>query len=231
MLRSISGLQNYSVGAVDGPIGHVKDFYFDDDKWVIRYLVVDTGAWLSSRNVLISPITIGNADWAAKLLPVSLTKRQVKDSLHIDTHKPVSHQHEKDHVGYYGHPVYRAEGVALLRSGTAVAHYRVHAIDGDIGHVHGLLIDEDCWAIRYLVVDTSNWWLGRKVLISPQWISHAHWADSTVSVDLKREAVKHAPPYAPGSQMDRDDEAGIYRHYGRPGYWADESDRALRQAR
>jgi hypothetical protein len=87
--------------------------------------------------------------------------------------------------------------------------YHVHATDGDIGHVQGLLVDEDTWAIRYMVVNTGNWWIGHKVLISPQWISHMQWADAKVSVDL-----------------NRDEEAGIYTHYGRPGYWADEADRS-----
>ena len=60
MLRSMSDLQGYAIAATDGDIGHVTDFYFDDEAWVIRFLVVDTGSWLSSRKVLISPIAIGH---------------------------------------------------------------------------------------------------------------------------------------------------------------------------
>lgn len=55
MLRSMNDLENYTIRATDGTIGHVTDFYFDDERWVIRYLVVDTGSWLASRKVLISP--------------------------------------------------------------------------------------------------------------------------------------------------------------------------------
>jgi hypothetical protein len=69
MLRSIKDLQDYAIGATDGTIGHVKDFYFDDEAWVIRYLVVDTGTWLSSRKVLISPVAIGHPNWLEKILP------------------------------------------------------------------------------------------------------------------------------------------------------------------
>ena len=65
MLRSIKDLEGYAVGATDGTIGHVEDFYFDDRAWVVRYLVVEAGAWLSSRKVLISPIAIGRPDRGA----------------------------------------------------------------------------------------------------------------------------------------------------------------------
>jgi len=49
MLRNIKELEGCAMGATDGPIGHVKDFYFDDEGRVVRYLVVETGHWLASR--------------------------------------------------------------------------------------------------------------------------------------------------------------------------------------
>jgi PRC-barrel domain len=270
MLRSMNDLEDYAIRATDGIIGHVKDFYFDDEAWVIRYLVVDTGSWLSSRKVLISPIALGHPDWAKKILPVSITKEQVKNSPEIDTEKPVSRQHETRYLGYYGYPSYwggagiwgggaypgmmmtgfggfsstphaarpeaqeayaRADAARHqdddlhLRSCKAVMDYHIEATDGDIGHVQGLLVDEETWAIRYMVVDTSNWWLGHKVLIAPQWIKNVSWPEATVSVDLTRQAVKDAPPYDPAVQLDRRQETGIYQHYGRPGYWAAEVNR------
>ena len=85
MLRKSTDLERFVIAATDGTVGHVEDFYFDDGAWVIRYLVVDTGTWLSSRKVLISPIAIGHPDWAAKLLPVSITKEQVRNSPDVDT--------------------------------------------------------------------------------------------------------------------------------------------------
>jgi hypothetical protein len=61
-----------------------------------------------------------------------------------------------------------------------------------------------------------------QVLISPQWIVGVSWNDRKVSVSLSRGAVKGSPPYAPGSRVERDEEASIYDHYRRPGYWARE---------
>ena len=79
MLRTMKDLEGYAIRATDGTIGHVRDFYFDDDTWVVRYLVVETGAWLSSRKVLISPIAIGQPNWTERELPVSITIEQVKN--------------------------------------------------------------------------------------------------------------------------------------------------------
>jgi hypothetical protein len=110
-----------------------------------------------------------------------------------------------------------------LRSCNAVSGYHLHATDGEIGHVAGYLIDDDTWAIRYLVVDTSNWWIGHKVLVAPDWITGVDWADDTVSVSLTRDAVKNAPAYDPDLTWNRDLDLRLYGHYGREGYWADSS--------
>ena len=118
-----------------------------------------------------------------------------------------------------------------LRSCKVVMGYHIQATDGEIGHVHSLLVDEATWAIRYIVVDTSDWWLGHKVLIAPQWIQTVSWSDSTVAVNLTRQAVKDAPPYDAEATLDRTREMGIYKHYGRPGYWADEMDHEAAKSR
>jgi hypothetical protein len=124
-------------------------------------------------------------------------------------------RHQGDHQGDDLH----------LRSCQAVMSYHIDATDGDIGHVQGMLVDEENWAIRYMIVDTSNWWLGHQVLVAPQWIKGVSWPEATVSVNLTRQAVKDSPPYDSAAQVDRKQETGIYKHYGRPGYWADEAKR------
>jgi len=99
-------LKDFVIRATDGELGSVVELYFDDETWAIRYLVVDTGGWLSGRRVLISPFSIVRMDWDAMRLDVALTKKQVENSPNIDTHKPVSRQHEAAYVGYYGYPYY-----------------------------------------------------------------------------------------------------------------------------
>ena len=110
MLRSIKDIEGYAIGAADGVIGHVKDLYFDDEAWTVRYFVVDAGGWLSNRKVLVSPLAVGKPGTTEKVLPVSLTREQVKNSPDIDTDKPVSRQHEIEYLGYYGYPLYWGGG-------------------------------------------------------------------------------------------------------------------------
>ncbi len=114
-----------------------------------------------------------------------------------------------------------------LRSCSAVIGHHIHATDGDIGHVEDFLVDDHTWAIRYLIVDTSNWWGGHQVLIAPQWIEAVSWSDAKVFVDLTRKALKDAPPYDSAAQFDRQQEQGLYEHHGRPDYW---TTKALRDA-
>lgn len=106
MLTNATHLKGLAIQARDGEIGTVDQFYFDDQTWAIRYLTVETGGWLGGRQVLISPISVVNTDWQAKRLDVALTKKQVENSPDIDTHRPVSRQHEAEYFGYYGYPNY-----------------------------------------------------------------------------------------------------------------------------
>ncbi|HTA28913.1 MAG TPA: PRC-barrel domain-containing protein [Candidatus Cybelea sp.] len=106
MLQSIRKLDGEKLAASDGEIGHVKDFYFDDQNWAVRYVVVDTGTWLPGRRVLISPHAFGSLHQAGKLVLVNLTRKQIEDSPPIESHKPVSRQYEEEYYRYFGWPCY-----------------------------------------------------------------------------------------------------------------------------
>ena len=108
MLRNVTRLKGFEIRARDGEVGTLDQFYFDDETWAIRYLVVNTGIWLSGRLVLVSPLALRQAEWESRRLDVALTKKQVEDSPPIDTHQPVSRQHEAAYLGYYGYPSYWA---------------------------------------------------------------------------------------------------------------------------
>jgi hypothetical protein len=106
MLTNTSDLKGFVIQAQDGQLGTVNDFYFDDDTWAIRYLTVETGGWLGGRPVLVSPISVIHTDWRARRLDVALTMKQVENSPAINTHQPVSRQHEVVYLSYYGYPYY-----------------------------------------------------------------------------------------------------------------------------
>ena len=109
-----------------------------------------------------------------------------------------------------------------LRSTDDVSGHNIQAADGEIGHVEDFIVDDETWAIRYLIVDTRNWWPGKKVLISPKWIERVSWSESKVFVNLTRETIKQSPEYSEESLLTRDYETGLHRHYNRQGYWVDE---------
>lgn len=264
MLRSVTHLQGVTIQATDGEIGKVDQFYFDDETWAIRYLVVNTSRWLAGRLVLVSPIALAQRDWESKRLDVALTKQQIEDSPPIDTHKPVSRQHEAVYLGYYGYPYYwggpnlwgltsypaglavqreavtEAEASAAragkesadshLRSTNEVTGYHIEATDGEIGHVRDFIVDDETWAIRYLEVDTRNWWPGKKVLVSPAWIDNVSWPDSKVYVDLSRETIQNGPEYIDLMTVTREYEMRLYDYYARSPYWAPESEQPRSRA-
>lgn len=106
-----------------------------------------------------------------------------------------------------------------LRSTGAVGHYDIQAIDGEIGHVCGFVLDDETWAIRYLEIATRNWWPGKKVLVSPAWIQRVSWISSKVYVALSRKAIESGPEYVDSVPITRDYENRLHSHYGRPPYW------------
>jgi hypothetical protein len=251
MLSKAKTLKGYKLNSLDGQIGKVKEFYFDDRHWTIRYLVADTGNWLTGRQVLISPYALVAVSTEEQHITIDLTKKQIEDSPSLDSDKPVSRQFEQSYYGYYGYPLYwgglyswgtypyieRDRGQwkastkgdkawdAHLRSTHAVSGYQIQAADGEIGHVEDFLIDDETWAIRYLIIDTRNWWPGKKVLLSPQWIERVSWDESKVFVNLPRETIKQAPEYDGSRPITRDYETRLHLHHQREGYWAENQHR------
>jgi hypothetical protein len=245
-LRSAKLLQSHWLRARDGVFGQVKDFYFDDHHWRIRYFVVETGQWLQSRKVLISPAVLGAYDPQRGLFPVDLTMDQVRHSPDVDTELPVSRQQEDALQLYYGWPGYWSGVMGAgsispimvppvpavnlpptsrgpqksadphLRSTTELIGYRIEAVDGAIGHVDDFLLDDESWRIRYLVVDTRNWWPGKKVVVAPTWIRDVSWEKLKVVIDLTKESIKGGPPYEPSQPWSPEYAARLHDYYGRP---------------
>jgi hypothetical protein len=109
---------------------------------------------------------------------------------------------------------------AHLRSTQELRGYHLQGSEGAIGHVADFIIDDETWTVRYLVIDTSNWWFGKQVLIAPPWASRVSWEEKALFVDLSRAAVKTSPEWDAGTAMDRDFEQRLHDHFGRPAYWA-----------
>ena len=110
----------------------------------------------------------------------------------------------------------------MLRNSKDLHGFTIRATDGELGTVEELYFDDETWAIRYLVVETRNWWPGKHVLVSPKWIKNVGWFTARVVVDLSREEIKQSPAYSAASLPTREDEDKLHQHYDRQGYWVDE---------
>ena len=217
MLHSIQQRYGEKLRASDGEIGHVRDFYFDDKTWTVRYLVADTGRWLMGRLVLISPQALGHLYPEGKVLLVNLSRQQIDDSPSIDEHKPVSRQHEEEYHRHYGYTYYaeswplwglasypvlvppppltdakQQEVDSHLRSARDVNGYNVEGSDGTVGGVADLMIDGRTWMIREIVVECGQWYSGKKIVISTGKVSRFSYDQSTIYVDSTKAAIMEA---------------------------------------
>ena len=185
MLRSVRALRGDVILACDGDMGFVVDVYFDDERWSVRYLVVDTGNVMPERRVLIAPESVVPDQPTDDLIRVRLTRKEVERSPDADSALPVALQFEM--------PVRWARGDPHLRSSEIVIGYQVQALDGPAGRVSDLVVDGSTWSIERFVVDTGNWLPGPRVLVSPETVRRIDWPWRKVHVGLTREEVRSSP--------------------------------------
>jgi sporulation protein YlmC with PRC-barrel domain len=218
MPQNITKFYGKSIRASDGDIGHVKDFYFDDRTWTVRYLVADTGTWLQGRLVLLSPHAFARFDQDEKILFANLTRKRIENGPSIESHLPVSRQYEEEYFRYYGWPAYWQGGqmwgmgsfpvikppvqVAMakkasekpvdahLRSVRAVTGYHIQTVDGMIGEVSGFMLDTKSWAILEIVVEAGHWYSGREIRIPSGKVDRISFDDSSVFVSLTKEDIQ-----------------------------------------
>ena len=223
MLINLKTLHGTRLAALDGDIGQVKDFYFDDQRWVIRYLVADTGTWLTGKRVLLTPHVFGRIEERdGKVMLINLTRQQIENCPSPEAHQPVSRQYEVEYYKYYGWPAYWTGGAmwgfgsypltspparvdsaaqqpyhnredAHLRSALALNGYHIQTTDGPIGQVSSLLVDDRSWAVRKLIVEAGHWYAGKEILIAPSKVQRISYEESTVFVSLTKEDIQQAP--------------------------------------
>ncbi len=217
MLFHIKEFYGRKLAALDGLIGHVRDFYFDDKAWVLRYVVADTGSWLPGRLVLLSPHAFGPLEPGGKTLHVSLRIKQIENSPPIETHKPVSRQFEERYHTYYAWPAYwqgpqiwgmsgyplvvpprelaaadarESSADVHLRSAKALTGFSIEGVEGTVGRVSGFLVNDKSWAIPDLVVDSGPWYAGKEILISHDNVDRISCEDSKILVKLTKADIQ-----------------------------------------
>ena len=212
VLQNTRGLYGTAIDGSDGHIGTLEDLYFDDKRWVIRYLKTDVGTPLERRLDLLSPLSLEEIDDEIKFLQVHLTLEKVLNSPSINAKAPISRQYEIDYYRYYGLPPYWPSEPALgaqmpqiatplhywhgvaedppVRSARAIAGFHIHALDGAIGQVSGLYLDDRDWSIPALVVDAGHWYAERDILISADNVDRIRYETSTIFVNLNKADIQ-----------------------------------------
>jgi sporulation protein YlmC with PRC-barrel domain len=169
MLHKIRDLQGDSIHAEDGEVGSVDDLYFDDEGWDVRYLLVNTRRWIPGRRYLVSPVAIDRErPLDAGDIRVELTREQISRC-------PTP-----------------ADG-SNLRSSAEVIGCGIEALDGAIGAVADLVVDDETWEITDVLVDSRQWLPGKLLLISPEAIARIDWPEKKIHLRLAREDILQAP--------------------------------------
>jgi hypothetical protein len=245
MKRSLKKLKKFSLEATDGEKGKVKNFLFDDDTWVIRYLEADLGNFFSEKRVLIPRQHLGKPLWDDKHFPVHLTVKEIENSPGLESDMPVSRQYETTLLAHYQVQPYWPEAMAgyvgresllgpdypfklprregeideestHLRSFSEVKGYYIKATDDLFGHIDDLIIDDADWQIVFAVIDTKNLTPWSKEVIVPiELLEEISFPDKEVRIHLPKEEIKNAPAYDPDREWTPDYEAEVYNFYGR----------------
>ncbi|MBB4198245.1 hypothetical protein CCR94_17285 [Rhodoblastus sphagnicola] len=203
MLEFASALRGYAIKSRDGEIGTIADFLFDDRTWRTRWLVVDTGNWLTGRMVLLHPGALGQADYERRELSVALTRAQVEESPALSRHEPVSMQMERHLYDYYGwepNTLEYAFGANPIAAKFSAPPFFAPAPDADIAlaardydpHLRSLVAidayrivgaDGAIGKVETLLIDTVRWFVPYLVVDTGHWWSGKH-------VLISRHAVR-----------------------------------------
>jgi len=245
MKRSIKELKGYSLQAIDGEKGKVKNFLFDDEEWTIRYLEADLGNFFSEKRVLIPVEFLGEPDWEEKHFPVKLTTDLIKNAPDIEFDLPVSRKYEAELLSHYDVNPYWPEAVAIyagresmfnpvdsfkaprkivdekdintsLRSFDEIRGYYINSVDERFGHLEDIIAEDINWRVEYVIIDTRNILpWSKKVILPVETINEISFFSREVVINLTKESIKNSPDYNSAMPINVEYEKVLYDFYGR----------------
>ncbi len=223
MLENLEKLREYRFYAIDGKIGEIHNFYFDDQTWDVRYLILNTGSWFNEHRILIPVSAISNIDWRNKSLSVIFTKAQIKNGPGIDFEKPVSRQIVQTLINHHQLLVFlptnnesmpnwlirvlknigtphmnrmQKNGRANpnLRSAIEVIGYDLQAKDGQKGIVDDLIIDMKYWKICSVAIKINHWMSrDKKAFVFPENVEELSWRHHQMLLDVTKNEILNNP--------------------------------------
>jgi sporulation protein YlmC with PRC-barrel domain len=190
MHRAINSLIGYRIEALDGRVGKVEDFYFDDQVWTIAYLIIKTGNWLSDRKVLISPVGLIKGADRNGTFSVMLTREQIVNGpdIHSDQTSPAKAKQAANEEAWTGDDPH-------LRSIYAITGYHIETPDGELGHLRDLIIDDETWHITSLVIEMDHCLDGKQVIVSLKHVKEVRWSMSKILVDITSDRMQDSPGF------------------------------------
>ena len=245
MKRSLNELIGYSLKAINGEKGKVKNFLFDDHSWSVRYLEAELGNFFAEKRVLIPRMFLGEPDWENKHFPIELTVESIKESPDLSFDMPVSRKYEKSLVDHYDiHPYWMINSAAYagkesifypgnlfrapkkvikeedintsLRSFNEVLGYRIDATDDTFGQIVDLIIDDEDWQILHVVIDTKTLVpWSRKVILPIELLDEINFMEHKVTIALPKESIKNSPEFDEAAPVNAEYEEVLYDYYGR----------------
>ncbi len=245
MKRSLKELKGYSIQAIDGEKGKVKNFLFDDETWIIRYLDADLGNFFKEKRVLIPKEHLGTPNWENSHFPVELTVKRIENSPDLEFDLPVSRKYEQELFEHYeltpywpvnmsayagGGSMFYTEPIITphkevvdeekidtnLRSYEEISGYYISAKDEQFGHIDDLIIDDNNWQILYVIIDTKNIVPWSKLVMLPiELIDELSYPHNEAKINLSKETIKNAPEYNPAMAINAEYEKVLYDFYGR----------------
>jgi hypothetical protein len=237
MLRSIQPIIGYNVRAVNGDIGRIESFLLDDTIWSIRYLIVSMSANEkgNGKKTLIAPFSFGFLNSETRELPLSLEKQKIQKSPTVDLGRPISKQHQIQLYKYYEWPPFSKYIISNsmqypmlmkifeekendfsthLLNTEKIIGYGIEAMDGEIGHIHDFIIDDEIWIIRYIAVEVGEPMSGKKVLVFPKVIKEVNQEEAKIYISLVKDIVMNSPEYNASLLIEKAYEVKLYQYYG-----------------
>ncbi|HJT81712.1 MAG TPA: PRC-barrel domain-containing protein [Chthoniobacterales bacterium] len=216
MLRQFTNLQGYTLVASDGDVGTVREFYFESESWMVRYVVIQIPGWMQERRILIMPNVLDEVDAQDGAIAIKSTKQQTRTSPALS---PVrGPEPDSDEINRLADNHMKSD-CHLLSSNELLARYSLLAQNADIGTVEDFILDDEQWGVRYLVIRTGDWLRDKRVLLAPEWIEKISPECGDIFVNLAPSVIKDAPRYDSDAQISTAFEQRLHDHYQCRGHW------------
>jgi sporulation protein YlmC with PRC-barrel domain len=214
MLRNVESLLGNRIIAEDGFAGEVRNVNINTTDWRIAEVEIKIGGWFRSRSVRIPGVALRRPVGLTGMLPVALSRQEIKESPLEANQSEFFGEPKKEPISVIS--LGRTSGAPQLANWESIVGYRAYALDGLVGTLRDLIVDDDEWAIRYLVVEMALNSAEYQTLVPSDWVSGLYTEHSSISLSLSTSEIEGSPEYDPRTPINQDIEGRLYDYYGQP---------------